>query len=55
MLTQRVRQVWAWGSNLAGQLGQGFLGQGRFPHFHEEYPSTRMHRYVTYAYVWCIW
>jgi hypothetical protein len=38
MLMQRVGQVWAWGSNLAGQLGQGFLGEGRFPHFHEEHP-----------------
>ena len=29
-------KVYSWGSNLAGQLGQGFLGGGRFPHFHEE-------------------
>jgi len=29
-------KVFTWGSNLAGQLGLGFLGGGRFPHFHEE-------------------
>ena len=29
-------KIFSWGSNLAGQLGLGFLGGGRFPHFHEE-------------------
>ena len=29
-------KVYSWGNNLAGQLGQGFLGGGRFPHFNEE-------------------
>ena len=30
-------KIYTWGGNLAGQLGLGFLGGGRFPHFHEEH------------------